>query len=526
MTPSLFAQRRQLFLSAIFLFLIVIIAGGAGVFVLSDVGLHDSLDLLRVAAVVNRVYEHEVNWDRLTQAAMDGMFSHLDRYSGYLAPQQWKRMHEELSGSYSGIGVSVTGHRKGLLIMSVREDGPAAGAGILSGDVIIKVDSTRLGGLDADQATEVLRGPENTEVSLTLWRPVDNDTLTVKVMRRKIDFVHIPFAGLTADSVLYIRLLDFDAGASRDLKTALDSLLGKSGPRPYGVVLDLRGNPGGLFSEAFQTANLFLDKGRFVVGTDGRSRWQEESYFSSGPDITKGLPLAILVDRGSASSSEIVSGSLRQLDRAILVGDTTFGKGLVQGFDRLDDESGVRLTISRYYLAGPLYLNRFDSTLEETGRGLVPDRLIKFTDQGVFPRALESSLLLQQFAARHQDDIIAATDQFDLDDSWIQRFRQYCTEAKFEFSSPTTVRAESLADEVSREEPGRDLEQASKSLLDHSRRLDRDEFLRHSSYIKMRLKQIALERKFGSYTAYLKAIVPSRPDIRLAAQLLKSKAHD
>ena len=515
--------RSNLIVSIVLLCLIVLVAGGSGVYVMSDPGLRDALNLMRVATIIDEVYEHDVNWSRLVDAGMQEMFSRLDPYSGYMDPRRWSRMSEELSGSYTGIGVTVTPHEDGLLIMSVREDGPAASAGLLSGDVVVAVDSVSIHGLDMQQATEILRGTENTEVTLSVFRPVDDDTIRVQITRRKIDFVHIPFAGLTPDSVIYIRLLDFDAGASRDLRAALDSLLTEDHARPAGVILDLRDNPGGLFSEAYHAAGLFLEDDRFIVGTDGRSRWNEERHFSSGPDITNGLPLAIIVDRGSASSSEIFAGSLRQLGRAVLIGDTTFGKGLVQGFSLLHDGSALRLTVSRYYLADSLYLNEFDSTLNEIGHGLVPDYLFRFTDQETFPRALERSLLLNQFAAQHEVEIIAESEQFDLDDSWVTRFRDYAMTEGFEFRSSTTQQTERLAELAYFEDAAPAVRQMADSLASNSRRVDADQFSKFGDYIKRRLKQTALERRFGSYTAYLKAVVPSRPDILFAAELLKIK---
>jgi hypothetical protein len=210
----------------------------------------------------------------------------------------------------------------------------------------------------------------------------------------------------------------------------------------------------------------------------------------------------------------------------VLVGDTTFGKGLVQGFSRLDDGSGVRLTVSRYYLADSLYLNQFDSTLHETGRGLVPKVLVRFTEQESFPRALERSLLLNRFAAGNQDEIIGISDQFGLDDSWIARFERFAADEGFKFSSSTTAQAKGLSELAVKEDVGRTLRSQIESFLERSRQLDQNEFSRHAPYIKMRLKQIALERKFGSYTAYLRAVVPSRADIQIAARLLKSPTHE
>lgn len=519
--PSL-AQRSPLIVSVFLLFLIVLVGGGAGVYVLSDPGLSDAISLFRITQTIDQVYEHSVNWNRLIDAGMQEMFSRLDPYSGYMDPRRWSRLHEEFSGSYTGIGVTVSPHDEGLLIMSVREDGPAAAAGVLSGDVVVRIDSTSLHGLDILQATDILRGTESTQVTLMIYRPVDGDTLRVEVKRQKIDFVHIPFAGFTPDTAIYIRLLDFDAGASHDLKTALDSLLAKPGVKPVGVVLDLRDNPGGLFSEAYQAANLFLEKGRFIVGTDGRSRWDEEQHYSSGPDITKGLPLAIIVDRGSASSSEIFAGSLSQLGRAVLIGDTTFGKGLVQGFSRLYDGSALRLTVSRYYLPDSLYLNEFDSALHDIGHGLVPEHLYRFPDQESFPRALERSLLLNQFAALHQDEIVAQTDQFDLDDSWVDRFRQYAVSEKFGYRSSTTAQIETVADLAALEEALPAIQQLVKDVAANSHKIDQGQCGKYGDYIKRRLKQIALERKFGDYLAYKNAVVPSRPDIRFATALLKA----
>jgi carboxyl-terminal processing protease len=320
--------------------------------------------------------------------------------------------------------------------------------------------------------------------------------------------------------MLYIRVLDFESGASRDINDALDTLIVNGKHNPRGVILDLRGNPGGLLTEAYRTASLFLNKGEFIVGTDGRSRWNEERHYATGPDLTNGLPMAILVDNGSASASEIVAGSLHQLGRALLVGDTTFGKGLVQGITQLSDGSALRLTISRYYLEGGLYLNRFDSTLSDTGSGLAPDYPVQFVERDEFPLRIETSLLLQKFANLHQDEIIAASQHLALPKAWVDRFRSFSRDSGFIYTSSQTQSAQLLVELAVVEQSSKAVFNAALEILHKSQQDDMAQFERYADYIRTRLKQLAWERKFGTYREYADVIVRERPDIRYAAHLL------
>ena len=194
--------------------------------------------------------------------------------------------------------------------------------------------------------------------------------------------------------------------------------------------------------------------------------------------------MAVMVDGGSASSAEIVSGSLQQLHRAVLVGDTTFGKGLVQGFTRFPDGSGLRLTISRYYLAGGVYLNQFDTALNEVGSGLAPDYFYRSNERSIFPRTLENSLLLQQFANLHQDEIIAQSENFELADSWLDRFKAYARDNHFIFTSPETELAEFIVDLGHFESHSRETRLTTARILNIARKSDMDKFEEYSDYIK------------------------------------------
>lgn len=518
---STHSPRRYVVLSLVFMLHIVMICGSMAIYVLADRDFREVLQLARVAVEIDQLYQQEVNWDRLFDGAMNGMLGELDQYSTYHEPSQFERIHEEFSGSYVGIGVTVLRHEEGLLVMSVRENGPAAEVGMLSGDVIIEVDTTNLAGLGVEQSTQLLRGREGTTVDVTVFRPVTDDTVDVTITRRDIVFQHIPYAGLTADSLIYVRILDFDAGTSRDLESALDSLLAIPAERPRGIIIDLRGNPGGLFSEAYNTADLFLEEGQLIVGSRARSRWFTEEYHSTGDDMTNGLPMAVLVDQGSASSSEIFAGAMKQLGRGILVGDTTFGKGLVQGFNQYPDGSALRLTVSRYYLEGDVYLNEFDSTLNDTGRGLAPDYVIGFIEHDPFPLAIERTLLLNRFANIHTDEIIQASGDFGLSDDWVNRFRAYALEEGFEYRSPLREDAEVLLDLTENDPTLAETRRVTESIVRQARAADSTAFDRYGNYIKFRLKQLAFERRYGMTEAYARAIVPDRPDIQFAAQLLK-----
>ncbi len=519
-------ERRYILFSVILMFLIVLISGGMAVYVLADEDLHETFRLTRVAIGIDRVYKDDVDWDRLLDSGIDAIFDRLDRFSTYHDVEQFDRISEEMTGKYTGIGVTVIDNSHGLLVIAVREDGPADEVGMLTGDIIIWADSTDLKGLSAADATGHIRGIESTTLNALVFRPSSGDTLDVDIVRRRINLVHIPYAGFTADSMIYVRMLDFDAGASDDLEAALDSLMSSEDIVPQGVVLDLRENPGGLFQEAYRTANLFLDGGQFIVGTKGRSVWNEEEHYSTGSDLTGGLPMAVIVDGGSASSAEIVAGALQQLDRAVLVGDTTFGKGLVQGFTRLLDGGALRLTVSRYYLEGGIFLNEFDSVLEDVGHGLVPDYALKFVDHETFPMTLEYTRLLDQFGNLHSEEIIDASRQDELDDLWVARFREYAWSEQFQYISPVTEAAAFLL-EISRfSENDAETRAACKDLKRLAHEDDINEFIRYGDYIKMRLKEIAWEHQSGGRAAYERAIVPYRPDIRFAAELLKEDRVD
>jgi C-terminal peptidase prc len=515
-------SRSTLVWSLAIMALMVVVAGGMAVYVLSDPGLQDAITLRRAALYLADVYPADLNTESIIARGREAMFGQLDRYSTYVSVPEMQQRQQELTGGYQGIGVTVVSHDFGLLVMSVRENGPAAEAAVLPGDVIVRADSVSLAGLPITAASSLLRGPEGTEVQLGIFRETTDDTTTVTIRRRRIELLHIPFAGYTQDSILYLRLLDFQAGAADDVRAALDSLVTEAA-RPRAMILDLRGNPGGLMNEAFETANLFLEEGAFIVGTDGRSHWNEYAWYARGRQRAPQVPMAVLVDRGSASAAEIVAGALRYNDRAILVGDTTFGKGLVQGFWEFPGGDGLRLTTSRYYFAGGVFLNDFDTMLSHTGRGLVPDHMIRVDDGGRFGREIDNSLLLQRFVGLHLDDLVDAWQADSLDHVWVERFAMFAYGEGFSYESPVTAAVEQFSSVAAVEQADVSLATIASRLGDSSRLLDNQLWFLYADHILDRLERAVVERHLGMYETYRRIIVPRRSDIRLAAGLLLHK---
>ncbi len=519
-TPQLL-NRKSLLQSLFFVVIIILISGLMTIYILSDKSIKEAFIFNNFARILLNHYSENLDSEKVIESAREAMFADLDRYSTYIKSNRFKQMDEELTGGYFGIGLSVINHDSGLMVMSVRENSPSFEGGLLSGDIIMKADSIDLAGLTTAQASSHLRGKENSSVHLKIFRSQNNSQFEVDIIRRRIELMHIPFAGLTSDSIIYIRLLDFDAGASNDIEKALDSLLNLDDLKPVGIVLDLRNNPGGLFSEAFKVANLFLDDGLPVVGTNGRSIWDSEKFISNGRDITSGLPMSIIVGRGSASSSEIVAGTLKYNHRAVLVGDTTFGKGLVQGFVRYPEGDGIKLTISRYFFGDDVYINEFDSTLNEIGEGIPPDYYFSDELDNSFIYALERSLNLFHFANQNQDEIIKNFQAGFLDDSWLERFAMYLEEKEFKYESDRSQIISLIKEIAVFDKNSKIFVDECDKFLKYSIQIDKKELFLQKEYLKRRLAQIAYERKYGINKSYSEVIIKHMPIVKYATEILK-----
>ncbi len=295
--------------------------------------------------LIQKNYVDEVNPDKLTEAAIKGMLSQLDPHSTYITQEQLKRINEDFQGSFEGIGVEFDIVNDTITIVTPIAGGPSEALGIQAGDKIVKIDGVSSIGMTREDVHKKLRGTKGTKVDVTISRAGTPNLLEFPIIRDKIPLYSVDAYLMVNDDVGYVRVTRFAATTYDELSKALADLQGQGMKK---LIFDLRGNPGGYLDQAFKISSMFIDKCKKIVYTKSRIEAYNDEYNSEGGQYSK-IPLVVLVNDGSASASEIVAGALQDWDRGLIVGETTFGKGLVQRQYDLSDGSAMRVTTSRYY---------------------------------------------------------------------------------------------------------------------------------------------------------------------------------
>ena len=295
---------------------------------------------------VRSEYVDEVADDTLVESAINGMLTSLDPHSNYLNTKNFNDMKVQTRGEFGGLGIEVSMENGLVKVVSPIDDTPAARAGMKPGDLITHLDGDAVQGMSLPEAVEKMRGPVNSEIKLTIRRE-GKEPFDVKLTRATIRIQSVR-SHLEGDNIGYIRITTFNEQTDVGLNNAMKNLKQQAGSKLIGVVLDLRNNPGGLLDQAVAVADAFLDKGE-IVSTRGRRSEDAQRYNARPGDIAAGLPMAVLINGGSASASEIVAGALQDHHRAILLGTKSFGKGSVQTIIPLPGHGAMRLTTARYY---------------------------------------------------------------------------------------------------------------------------------------------------------------------------------
>ncbi len=321
-----------------------------------------------VFKIVQDNYVEPVEAKKLIYGSLRGMLSSLDPYSTFFSPEEFKEFTTETHGEFGGLGIEITMENHKLIIVSPIEDTPAYKAGLKPGDVIIEIDGEPTEKMTLFQAVKKLRGKPGTKVTITIWRKGVEKPFKVTITRAIIKIKSVKTKELDNGKIGYIRLTQFQENSAEDFERALLKFKDKEG-----IIIDLRNNPGGLLSVAVRIADMLLPKGDLIVYTKGRtSRSNDKFYSINEPIVSKDLPIVVIVNKGSASASEILTGALMDNDRALSVGDKTFGKASVQTLIPLPDGSGIKLTTAHYYTpSGKLIMNK----------GITPDIVVKVTEE-------------------------------------------------------------------------------------------------------------------------------------------------
>jgi len=325
---------------------------------------------------LNIYYVDETKPGDLIKKGIDSMLESLDPYTNYIPESEVEDYRFMTTGQYGGIGALIGQKGDNVVITDPYEGFPAQKADLRAGDVILEIDGKSIKGKKYDEISKILKGQPKTPVKLLIKRTGENANIEKTIMRDEIKINSVPYFGMLDSEIGYIRLTGFTDNAGNEVKDALMELKTKHNLKS--LVLDLRGNPGGLLNEAVNITNIFVDKGVEVVTTKGKVKEWDKAYKALNTPVDTEIPLVVLVNSGSASASEIVSGSIQDLDRGIVIGQRTFGKGLVQTTRPLSYNSQLKVTTAKYYIPSGRCIQALDYTHrnEDGSVGKIPDSLV------------------------------------------------------------------------------------------------------------------------------------------------------
>jgi carboxyl-terminal processing protease len=358
---------------------VIMIVAGVSVAFLSiqetrDFRIAKNLDIfLALFRELNTFYVDELNPDKLVKTGIDNMLKTLDPYTVYYPESEGDEVTFMTTGKYGGIGSLVRDGGEYVVISLVYKGFPADVAGIKAGDILKKVDGVSLKGVDTDVVSEKLKGNPGTIINLTIER--NGKEMDFSVKREKIAVPSVPYSGMIDSNTGYIRFTNFTQNCTDDVRKALIELKNNNARQ---IILDLRGNPGGLLTEAVDIVNLFVGTGNEIVSTKGKVKQFDEAFKTTKSAVDEKIPLAVIINRGSASASEIVAGAIQDLDRGIIVGQRSYGKGLVQITRPLSYNTQLKVTTAKYYIPSGRCIQALDFSHpnEDGSVGIIPDSLI------------------------------------------------------------------------------------------------------------------------------------------------------
>jgi len=455
----------------------------------------------------------------LMRTGIDAMLRTLDPYTVFIDEADNEDIDILTRGRYGGVGLSIGPRAGRLVVLQPIEGYSAFEQGVRTGDLILRVDGTAVDGMTTEALSGLLRGEPGTTVEVVVEREGEPEPLRFVLTRQRVQLRNVAYSGFAADGVGYVRLDRFTQRAGQEVREAIERLQAE---RPLtGLVLDLRGNPGGLLEEAVALSGLFLPPNTPVVSTRGRAPETERVYRSQGAPLSLDLPLAVLVDGGSASASEIVAGALQDHDRAVVLGTTTFGKGLVQVIRPLPYNTSVKLTVSKYYTPSGRSIQSIDYSRDAfgaraeavadsarrpfrtasgrrvlDGHGIDPDLEVSLGDGSELEAALVRQAAFFLYANHYAATRGPASADLAITDADLRAFRQWLDGRGFEYTTRAERALDALAEDL--DEAGYAGAQGEVAALRRAVAAEKDaDFQRHAPRLRERLRREILARSLG-----------------------------
>lgn len=491
-------------------------------------------------------YVDQIDPDEFVQAGIDGMLETLDPYTVYIPEEDTDDIDVITYGKYGGVGIEigVRGEDKVLTVISAMDDSPAQRVGMRSGDRVIEVDGQSMIGKSTRDASRLLRGEPDTHVMIKVERPGAIEPIEFDLSRQVINVKDVAYSGFVEPGIGYIKLAHFSTRAQSELDEALLDLQSKG---MHSLILDLRGNPGGLMSAAVGVLQKFMDKGEVVVSTKGRAPDANRTFKLASDPIAKDVPLAVLIDGGSASASEIVAGAIQDLDRGVLIGEPTFGKGLVQSVISFETGEALKLTTAKYFTPSGRLIQKVDyfgddttfviSPIEEStdtafttrngrkvegGGGIEPDIMVETPQPGQLGVELWRKGTFFDFVTQFIAENPGVTDA-KVSEQMIDQFRDWLVENDFNYSVDGEKELETLREILTTFNLENDAE-ADFAHLEHYLELVRDrDFDEERPFIKNSLQTELGNSLYGS-TGRIEASFDSDPQILQAVEVLNNNS--
>jgi carboxyl-terminal processing protease len=425
---------------------------------------------------LNLFYVDEVKPDKLIKKGIDEMLETLDPYTVFIPESEMDDFKFMTTGEYAGIGAMISKRRNQIIVAEPYEGFPAQKSGLRAGDVFLEVDDKPVDKMAVAEVSEILKGPAKKPVKVKMQRPGEKKPFTIDIVREEIQIDPVTYYGMIDGKTGYIRLSSFTDGCSENIRSAMLDLRDKRGATS--LILDLRGNPGGLLGEAVKVTNLFVNHGQEIVSTKGKVSQWDKTYRATEQPVDSVMPLVVLVNSGSASASEIVAGALQDLDRAVILGNRTFGKGLVQTTRDLSYNTKLKVTTAKYYIPSGRCIQALDYShrnadgsvghipdsltsvfktksgrLVKDGGGVTPDiRNVQDTLSTLAYKLVQDYMIFDfatEFAGKHKS--IAPPDKFVIGDDIYTEFHQFLAEKKFSYESRSEQTLKTLIETAKRE---------------------------------------------------------------------------